>query len=475
MKQRLKQLGKDSLVYGLGGILARGIGFFLLPLYTRIFTPADYGLIEMLGVINGFLGSLLVMGMDSAQSFYFFEQKERGISEQAKVITAILQLRILWGVPLLLLAMLMAPLLNESFFRGQLKWEHFAAAFIGTFFLQLMSQSAEVFRLLYKPTSYIGITLTQTIISTTIAVILITYVNWGILSIFVGTAVGSSLTACTGWYKIRAYVNWSKWHRDWWPKLVKFGLPLVPTGLVMWVMNSSDRWFIAYYNSPEELGLYAVGAKFAMLVALATQIFRQACWPLAMDAMHSEDGPELFRTIARLYLGGGFSLIILLTALSPWLIKVLTSPAYYSSYPIVGILAFSSVFYGFVLISGIGLWKAEKTWLITLSLAIGSVVNILINLGLIPKYGMLGASIATSVAMLITNFILLALSENFYYVGFAFKIMLLQLVIAIVTVAGILLSYSQNQLGITVIITAVSLFLIMLLTREKNELARIRD
>jgi len=75
MKHRLKQLGKDSLIYGIGGVLAKGIGFFLLPVYTRIFTPADYGTIEMLTVLNSFLGSILVMGMDSAQSFYFFEQK----------------------------------------------------------------------------------------------------------------------------------------------------------------------------------------------------------------------------------------------------------------------------------------------------------------------------------------------------------------------------------------------------------------
>ena len=51
---RLKQLGKYSLVYGLGGILARSIGFFTLPIYTRIFTPADYGTIEMLGVLASF-------------------------------------------------------------------------------------------------------------------------------------------------------------------------------------------------------------------------------------------------------------------------------------------------------------------------------------------------------------------------------------------------------------------------------------
>ena len=74
MKSRLRQLGKDSVIYGFGGMFARGIGFFLLPVYTRIFTPGEYGTIEMLMVLNSLLGTVLVMGMDSAQTFYFFEQ-----------------------------------------------------------------------------------------------------------------------------------------------------------------------------------------------------------------------------------------------------------------------------------------------------------------------------------------------------------------------------------------------------------------
>lgn len=91
---RLRQLGKDSLVYGFGAILAKGVGFFLLPIYTRIFTPAEYGTIEMLSVIASFLGAVLVMGLDSAQSFYFYERRERGRTAQAELVSSILQWRL---------------------------------------------------------------------------------------------------------------------------------------------------------------------------------------------------------------------------------------------------------------------------------------------------------------------------------------------------------------------------------------------
>ena len=88
---RLKQLGKDSVIYGVGGVLARGVTFLMLPIYTRVFTLADYGTIELLTVMSSFLAVILVMGMDSAQSMYFFKHKEEGRSAQARVVSSILQ------------------------------------------------------------------------------------------------------------------------------------------------------------------------------------------------------------------------------------------------------------------------------------------------------------------------------------------------------------------------------------------------
>ncbi len=112
---RLKQLFNDSVIYGIGGVLAKGLSFFLLPVYTRIFSPAEFGNIEMMMVIVSFLTSLLVMGMDSAQSFYFFEQKKYGKPKQKIVISSILQWRLIFGTLLILIATILAPLLNTWF------------------------------------------------------------------------------------------------------------------------------------------------------------------------------------------------------------------------------------------------------------------------------------------------------------------------------------------------------------------------
>lgn len=72
-----KKLLSDSAIYGLGTILIKAIAFFTLPIYTRIFSPSEFGVIEMFSTIGSMLSISMTMGLDSAQSFYFMEAKKK--------------------------------------------------------------------------------------------------------------------------------------------------------------------------------------------------------------------------------------------------------------------------------------------------------------------------------------------------------------------------------------------------------------
>ena len=461
MKSRFKQIGKDSLVYGIGGVMAKAIGFFLLPVYTRIFTPADYGTIEMLTVLNSLLGAVLVMGMDSAQSFYFFERKKAGANAQARVVTAILQWRISWGSGIVILATLVSPLLNKHFFNGQLSWEYFVIAFVGALFAQIMRQSAEVYRLLYRPWGYITITLGQALTSAAIAITLIVGFGFGIMGFFIGMLSGSVIAAAFGWWRIRRYLDLSGWHTDLWPKVLKFGAPLVPAALAMYILSTADRWFISHFNGPETLGLYAVGAKFAMLITLVVTTFRKAWWPVVMDSIQSPDGPALLRTMSRLYLGLGCAGIIFLTALSPFLVRLLTPPPFYAAYPVVGILAWYSMFYGFNLIITVGIWKGEKTLWVFVLMGTAALLNIVLDALLVPEYGGIGAALATSISFLVWNILTLIVSERFWPVRYRFGIFGLEISIGIATCFLILQMYEKGIfLWIIALITFVAILIL---------------
>ena len=424
---RLTQLGKDSFVYGFGGILAKSVLFLTLPIYTRVFTPAEYGIVEMLTVMSGFLGAILVMGMDSAQSMYFFKYKAEGKASQVRVVSAILQWRILWGSGIVLLAMLCAPYLNAAFFNGNLGFECFAFTFAGTLFVQIMAQSAEVMRLLYRPWAYISITLAQTLLGTSFIFLFVLVFDQGISGYFLGTFIASSVVALIGWFRARSYLDFSRLHRDFWPQLIRFGAPLLPASIAFYVMSSADRWFVLHYHGSDALGLFAVGAKFSLLMAFAVDTFRKAWWPISMDAMNSSDGPDTFRMMARLYIGLGSAVVVILTLFSPWLVQWFTAPTYHDAWRIVGILAWQALFYGFFLVASAGIWKTEKTYL-DLYLMVGAAfVGLLLNWFFVPILGGIGAAVATVLTYILWVVATMIVSESLWFIAFPWRLLCLQI------------------------------------------------
>jgi O-antigen/teichoic acid export membrane protein len=444
MLDRLKRLGKDSLVYGLGGIVARAIGVVLLPIYTRILTPADYGDIEMLGVIGTFFGALLSTGMEAAQSFYFFEQKPHGLAAQARVVSAIAQWRLTWGVVLVVLATACAPLLNRAFFDGRLEWYYFGLVFLANWVLQFVSQTTDIFRLTHRPWSYLAITLTSTLSATATAILFVAILRWGVLGFVIGSVVGAVAASSIGLWRIREYLSFTTWHRDWWPRILRFGAPLLPGALAMYVLNTSDRWFISYFHGAEPLGLFAVGARFAAGISIAVVTFRQAWWPIAMESLHTEDGPQLLRFVARAYLGLSAIGIIILTTASPWLVRLITARPFHGAWPVVGVLAWPAAIYGLYTVVAVGAWKKEKTVWLPIATAAGALTTVALSLLLVPAYGAMGAAIAHAVAFLVWIGVTAVISEKLWPVGHSFPVLTLQVLIGSFGTVAIIWLYESR-------------------------------
>jgi O-antigen/teichoic acid export membrane protein len=178
----------------------------------------------------------------------------------------------------------------------------------------------------------------------------------------------------------------------------RFGMPLVPSALLLWVTNFSDRFFLVKLADTQEVGLYSVGVRIASAMALLLTAFRTA-WPAF--AYSIEDDREAKRTYAFV-----LTYLVFLTTwvatglalLSPWLVAWIAAPAFAESSRVVGPLAFAVVIFAGYVVMVIGVGRARRTqfnWVVTGAAAI---VNVALNLILIPRYGMMGAAAATIAA-----------------------------------------------------------------------------
>ncbi|MFX0142190.1 MAG: lipopolysaccharide biosynthesis protein, partial [Candidatus Hodarchaeota archaeon] len=73
MLSELKKLLRHSSVYSIGNLLSKAIGFFLIPLYTRYLTPADYGVLELLELTSSIISLFLGLRIGTAVIRFFYD------------------------------------------------------------------------------------------------------------------------------------------------------------------------------------------------------------------------------------------------------------------------------------------------------------------------------------------------------------------------------------------------------------------
>ncbi len=471
----LKQIRKDTFIYGIGGVITAVFHLLVLPIYTRFLSPAEYGIIEAMLIINAFFAIFVNIGMDMVQSYYFFEQKKSGLEQQKKVITSIFQWRLTFGFTAVIAATFIAPILPLWFLGSTSNWPLFFIAFSGVWLSQLVSQCAEIFRLLYKPWPYLAITISHSIGSALIIIGLVVWAQMGVLGYFIGLSISALTVALISWSAARNYIDWSKLHFEWWPHFLRFGVPLIPGAIAMYVLNSSDRLFIAHFHGKEELGFYAVGNKLALGLLLFVEPFRKAWWPIAMDALHKTEGPTLIAFISRAYLAVGAALVVSLTAFSPILAKWFLAPQYFEAYLIIGILAWKTLFFGYFMICSLGIWKEKKTDLIPLLHIAAAVSNVILNFLLIPKYAGMGAALGTSASFLIWIILTLIVNQKYLHIDFSWSTMGFQIFGGFIA-TGVLLFFFQNDAGIfkISIFTGISIFLLIISAAKFSHFQKIQ-
>ena len=390
---QMKRLGRHSAVYGLGGIVSRVLAVFLLPLYTRYLDTEDLGAVGLVVAFSAVLVTILRLGISSAFFRYYFDSTDP--ARRRLVVRTSFWFTMASATAGLAAGVLLAQPIADVL--GLDDADLVRAGFVGIWAQMNYEQLTSLFRAEERSTAFVLASLAN--IAVTIAATILLVVVWeqGALGVIVGNFTGT-LVVYLALLAVHREQLGLEFSRPLLREMNRFGVPLVPAALALIAVNFSDRFFLVHLASLEEVGLYEIGVRIASAMVLLLTAFRMA-WPAF--AYSIEDDREAKRTYAFVltYLVVIASwLALALGLLAPWLVRLLTQPEFYEGERVVAPLAFGGMAYAAYIVMAIGVGRAKRTqfnWAIT---GVAAVVNVVLNLILIPPYGMMGAAIATVAA-----------------------------------------------------------------------------
>jgi O-antigen/teichoic acid export membrane protein len=442
---------KDFAVYGTGEVLVRAFAFLTVPIYTRIFSVEDYGVLSFVLTVLGLVAAILILGGDSAYARHFFEAKTL---EERRVLTGTwigFLAAFAWIVTLAVLVPASGLVAGLSFGDGTWTWlvlVGFLTVPIGT----VNAMFAVILRMEYRSTAYTVLNLTSISLNVGLGLAFVLALGMGLVGIVAGTAVAGAVMIGLRAWTVRDLLR-PRFSRGLLRKLLAYGVPLVPTSLAFWVFLTSDRLVLGKLSDLQQLGWYSVAVSLSGLLGLANNALSSAWTPHGIR-LYEED-PELasvqFGRVFTYVLAGMGFLCVGVTTFAPELMRLLSKPAYYPAAAAVGPLAFAMIAYTSIAITGAGISLKKQTKYLAVFAWVAAVANLVLNLLLDHQFGMMGAAWATTAAYVLLTLCYFVVAQRLWPVTYERRraVTLLGLIVAFMLGAGFL---PGGHIGLTVIV-----------------------
>ena len=413
----LRRLSKDFIVYGVGEVAVKAFSLISVPIYTRVFSPDEYGVLSFVGTLFGLLSAVLVLGGDSAYARFYFEAKTH---EQRQAITSTwIGFLAAWSAAICLLLLPFSGAI-ASVSLGDPSATIFMAVSLLTAPIWLINRMcAQVLRNDFRASAYTALNVASTALLLLFAVIAVVVLRLGVAGVLVGTLLAEVVMLPVRVWTVRSMFA-RRFSGSLLRQLLAFGVPIVPTSLAYWVFLTSDRLVLARLSTLEQLGLYSIANSLVGLATIAIAAFGQAWSPHSVKLYEDDQGSasNVYGRMMTYVLAGFGWLAVGLTAFGPELLEVLTTSSYLSAAPAIAPLAIAMVAMATTQITAGGISLMKRTHYLAVYAWTAALINLALNVVLDAPFGMLGAAWATAIAYVALTLLYLATSQRLWPVAY---------------------------------------------------------
>ncbi len=412
----LKKIGTHTLLYSFGNILSRIVGFLMIPLYTHYLTPSDYGTIELLDLTSYVIGMIIGAGMGAAILRFYYEFRDQ--TQKNQVISTALIFLVPVNLLVLVVLFYFSRQVSLLVFDTDKYSSYLELVFVSLSLGALYQLSMSYVRAKQQSLRYTVFSLLQLALGLSLNIYLIAKLHmgvWGVLySSVITNAVMVVFLLSMTIFEVKLSFSFGKLKQ-----MLKYGVPLIPASIGMFVLTFADRFFLQKYATLSVVGTYALGYKLGMVInALLVSPFLLFWSAYMYEVAEKQNAKELFARIQEY-----FAFVLLFVALGVSLlandvVKILSPPQYWEASRIVPIIALSYVFLGFQYFFQVGINLTKKTKFRALAVGGSALLNLILNYLLIPSYAALGAALATLFSFMVMAMVTHYFSQRLYPVRY---------------------------------------------------------
>jgi len=408
----IRRFFRDSAIYTIPSILSYGISFFLIPLYTRVLTPTDYGALDMITVFGSLIA--LTVALEISQAIARFYHDEKTDDGKKVLASTALWFTIITFTVFLIAALAFAPELSRIVIGAPGFDDVFRLGVVFIWVNGLFYLLKNQLRWELRSKAYSTVSITHSLTTAGASVLLAYVFQFGIYGFLAGMIIGTVAGTLLGFYHLKKTFQ-LRFDFTKLKAMLAFSMPLVPSSIAVFVSMYIDRLMINYYLSLEEVGLYGIGYRLASVSTLVLVGFQMALTPLVYRHYQEPETPQQLATIFRSFLAIVIVIFLGLSLFADVALWVLTTPAYYAASQVVVFLV-PAILLSQMYIFAPGIGIAKKTHLFVWINAGGAILNIFFNWLLIPQVGYVGAGIATLLGYACIFSAYMYCSQKLYYV-----------------------------------------------------------
>ena len=398
-----RNLVNNTMLFGLSTFGSKLLPFLMMPLYTRVFTQYEYGLRDLLTASANLMIPIITLCIHEAVIRFGMEKETR----RSDVYTTSMVVIFSGYVVLLLLSPLVGMVEHHT--------GYMVLLYLFTLTAAMRSATTHFVRAsgFVKLFAFDGVF--TTVLTVILSVIFLVPMQMGVAGFLLATIIADAFSALllTLYLRLYRFFSLNSLSFSTFKAMLRYSIPLMPTAIFWWVTNLSNKYFVTYMVGLEATGLYGAAGVVPRVITLVSTIFIQAWQISAFTEYKSAQGEKFYSTVFRSY----YTLVFLAASgiilLVQPIMRVLVSPYFFESWQYIPFLLLAVAFSCLVTFLGTIYNAHKRNTMVIVTTFVGAVVNVALNITLIPRMGAQGAAIGTFVSFLVV-FIIRALDTRRY-------------------------------------------------------------